>query len=94
MRGQVKLLIQLADNLVESGHVHAAAIKQWVAVVDQRYSDFSTRLNQYRNELEDSLGISSHSETDVDVTKETAAKDARDLKEANDEKRRSARRKE
>lgn len=35
-RERVKLLIQLADSLVEKGHAHASAIKQWVASVDQR----------------------------------------------------------
>lgn len=90
----MKLLIQLADSLVESGHVHAAAVKQWVAVVDQRYKDFSARLDQYRDELEDSLGIANPPDSDQDLAKESTAKDARDLKEANDEKRRSARRKE
>lgn len=36
-RERVKLLIQLADSLVEKGHAHASAIKQWVAAVDNRY---------------------------------------------------------
>lgn len=47
-RERVKLLIQLADSLVEKGHAHAAAIKQWVAAVDNRYKDFSSRMDKYR----------------------------------------------
>lgn len=47
-RERVKLLIQLADGLVEKGHAHAAAIKQWVAAVDNRYKDFSSRMDKYR----------------------------------------------
>lgn len=35
-RERVKLLIQLADSLVEKGHAHASSIKQWVAAVDNR----------------------------------------------------------
>lgn len=44
----MKLLIQLADNLVEKGHAHAEQIKQWVALVDTAYKDFSRRMDVYR----------------------------------------------
>lgn len=47
-REKVKLLIQLADNLVEKGHAHANAIKQWVAAVDNTYKHFSSRMDKYR----------------------------------------------
>ena len=47
-RERVKLLIQLADNLMEKGHAHAAQIKQWVATVDMAYKDFSHRMDIYR----------------------------------------------
>ncbi|XP_076272417.1 trio Rho guanine nucleotide exchange factor isoform X4 [Rhynchophorus ferrugineus] len=103
-RERVKLLIQLADSLVEKGHAHASAIKQWVAAVDNRYKDFSSRMEQYRQQLEETLGIqeeeSEKKELSIDrnsdpsleaKVKEAAAKD---LKELNEEKRRSARRKE
>lgn len=56
-RDRVRVLIQLADNLVEKGHRHAAAIKQWVAKVDNRYKEFSSRMDAYREELERSLGL-------------------------------------
>lgn len=42
------MLIQLADNLVEKGHAHANAIKQWVAAVDNTYKHFSSRMDKYR----------------------------------------------
>ena len=45
----MKLLIQLADSLVEKGHAHASAIKQWVAAVDNRYKGFSSRMDKYRS---------------------------------------------
>ncbi|KAL0280126.1 UNVERIFIED_CONTAM: hypothetical protein PYX00_001517 [Menopon gallinae] len=103
-REWVKLLIQLADNLVENGHAHASNIKQWVAAVDNKYKDFSSRMNKYRDQLEDSLGIQAEAENRQDLAidrnsdpsleakvKEAASKD---LKELNEEKRRSARRKE
>jgi len=47
-RERVKLLRQLADSLVEQGHFHASSIKQWVSAVDNRYKDFSTRMDKYR----------------------------------------------
>lgn len=102
---RVKLLIQLADSLVEKGHAHASSIKQWVAAVDNRYKDFSSRMEQYRQLLEDTLGIQGgESETEKkessdrnsDPSLESKVKEAgnKDLKELNEEKRRSARRKE
>lgn len=56
-RDRVKLLIQLADNLMEKGHIHATQIKHWVAAVDNRYKDFSSRMDSYRMQLEKSLGL-------------------------------------
>ena len=57
-REKVKLLLQLADSLVEKGHAHASNIKQWVAAVDKRYKDFSSRMEKYRVKLETTLGLS------------------------------------
>lgn len=56
-REKVKLLLQLADTLVEKGHAHAPAIRTWVQDVDATYKDFSTRMDQYRLKLEETLGI-------------------------------------
>ena len=47
-REKVKLLLQLADTLVEKGHAHAPNIKQWVEEVDETYKNFSTRMDKYR----------------------------------------------
>ena len=54
---KVKLLLQLADSLVEKGHAHASSIKNWVAAVDKRYKDFSSRMEKYRVKLETTLGL-------------------------------------
>ena len=54
----MKLLLQLADSLVEKGHAHASSIKSWVASVDKRYKDFSSRMEKYRVKLETTLGLS------------------------------------
>lgn len=56
---KVKLLIQLADNLVEKGHAHVSELKRWVSTVDRRYREFSLRMAKYQESLEKSLGVSS-----------------------------------
>ena len=56
-REKVKLLLQLADTLVEKGHAHAPSIRTWVQDVDVTYKDFSTRMDEYRKKLEATLGI-------------------------------------
>lgn len=108
-RERVKLLIQLADSLVEKGHAHAKDIKEWVAEVDERYKDFSNRMDNYREQLEKSLGLSvmqeetssssissagtagdRHSDPSLEAKLSAAAVP----KELNEEKRKSARRKE
>lgn len=66
-RERVKLLIQLADSLVEKGHAHASSIKQWVASVDQRYKDFSNRMDSYREQLEKSLGMIGESDANTSM---------------------------
>lgn len=58
-KDKVKLLIQLADNLVEKGHAHVSELKRWVSAVDRRYRDFSLRMGKYQESLERSLGVSS-----------------------------------
>lgn len=60
---KVKLLIQLADNLVEKGHAHVSELKRWVSTVDRRYRDFSLRMGKYKESLERSLGVSSEVST-------------------------------
>ncbi|XP_065162622.1 triple functional domain protein isoform X5 [Atheta coriaria] len=102
-RERVKLLIQLADSLVEKGHAHANSIKQWVAAVDNRYKDFSSRMENYRQQLEDTLGIQvgecEKKELSIDRNSDPSLESkvneaaAKDLKELNEEKRRSARKK-
>ncbi|XP_037549683.1 triple functional domain protein [Nematolebias whitei] len=101
---RVKLLIQLADGFCEKGHSHAADIKKWVTAVDKRYRDFSLRMDKYRCSLEKALGIPSDSnkaskDLQLDIIPATAPGLEVKLREAaahemNEEKRKSARRKE
>ncbi|XP_059088154.1 triple functional domain protein-like isoform X1 [Tigriopus californicus] len=114
-REKVKLLLQLADTLVEKGHAHAPSIKQWVQDVDNTYKDFSTRMDEYKVKLEKTLGVQQSSALAlVDLTSDRNSdasldsklgaiqdevsasndSDLKQIKEMNEEKRRSARRKE
>ncbi|XP_035019042.1 triple functional domain protein isoform X1 [Hippoglossus stenolepis] len=100
---RVKLLIQLADGFCDKGHSHALEIKKWVSSVDKRYRDFSLRMDKYRTCLETALGISSDSnkaskELQLDIIPASAPGSEVKLRDAahelNEEKRKSARRKE
>ncbi|XP_017309827.2 triple functional domain protein isoform X3 [Ictalurus punctatus] len=99
---RVKLLIQLADGFCDKGHAHAAEIKKWVTAVDKRYRDFSLRMDKYRSSLEKALGISSDSnkaskDLQLDIIPASAPGSEVKLRDAahelNEEKRKSARRK-
>ncbi|XP_076864949.1 triple functional domain protein isoform X2 [Brachyhypopomus gauderio] len=99
---RVKLLIQLADGFCDKGHAHAAEIKKWVAAVDKRYRDFSLRMDKYRTSLEKALGISCDSnkaskDLQLDIIPASAPGSEVKLRDAahelNEEKRKSARRK-
>ncbi|XP_049267793.1 triple functional domain protein isoform X2 [Rhipicephalus sanguineus] len=98
-REKVRLLLQLADSLVERGHAHASAIKCWVAAVDKGYKDFSLRMDQYRSQLEQKLGIQVEETKELSLDRnsdpnlESKVKESA-VKELNEEKRKSARRKE
>ena len=114
-REKVKLLLQLADTLMEKGHAHAPSIKSWVEEVDETYKDFSTRMDKYRAKLETHLGIktgasdqlsldrtsvssvdsgqgSSKLSSTSELNSVTEAVGGIHIKELNEEKRRSARR--
>ncbi|XP_063844125.1 triple functional domain protein-like isoform X3 [Scylla paramamosain] len=58
-RDRVKMLLLMADSLVEKGQAHASAIKDWVARVDKTYKNFSGQMDHYRMQLESRLGIQS-----------------------------------
>ncbi|XP_007569391.1 kalirin isoform X2 [Poecilia formosa] len=98
---KVKLLIQLADNLVEKGHAHVSELKRWVSTVDRRYRDFSLRMAKYQESLERSLGISSEDNKDLELdimpaslTADPEVKLRDPNHEVDEEKRKSARKKE
>ncbi|XP_067891439.1 kalirin isoform X5 [Heterodontus francisci] len=97
---KVKLIIQLADSFVEKGHAHACEIKKWVTAVDKRYRDFSLRMGKYKSFLEKGLGITSEDNKDLELDIIPASLTDPEVKlrdvnhEANEEKRKSARKKE
>ncbi|XP_058888327.1 kalirin isoform X3 [Acipenser ruthenus] len=97
---KVKLLIQLADSFVEKGHVHVIELKKWVATVDKHYRDFSLRMGKYRSTLDKALGINSEDNKDLELDTIPASLTDPEVKlrdanhEVNEEKRKSARKKE
>ncbi|XP_072009144.1 triple functional domain protein isoform X3 [Engystomops pustulosus] len=100
---RVKLLIQLADGFCEKGHAHSSEIKKCIAVLDKRYRDFSVRMEKYRTSLEKALGIyndsnKSSKSLQLDIIPGSAPGCEVKLRDAthelNEEKRKSARRKE
>ncbi|KAM9308253.1 triple functional domain protein [Gastrophryne carolinensis] len=102
-RERVKLLIQLADGFCEKGHAHAPEIKKCISLVDKKYRDFSLRMEKYRTSLEKALGIYSDSNKSskslqLDIipggTPGCEVKLREAAHELNEEKRKSARRKE
>ncbi|XP_078538174.1 kalirin isoform X6 [Lissotriton helveticus] len=97
---KVKLLIQLADSFVEKGHVHATELKKWVTTVNKHYRDFSLRMGKYRFTLEKALGINPEDNKDLELDIVPAILTDPEVKlrdashEVNEEKRKSARKKE
>ena len=91
---------------MDKGHAHAPSIKQWVEDVDKTYKDFSTRMDEYRAKLEETLGIQSeaadlaldrNSDPNLEAklkSEDAVTSDLKQIKEMNEAKRRSARRKE
>ncbi|XP_025096323.1 triple functional domain protein-like isoform X1 [Pomacea canaliculata] len=99
-RENVKLLLQLADDFVAKGNLHASSILGWCSAVDKRYKDFSSRMERYRLQLEGKLGVSvpeqqtekeeqqRHSDSSIEEKLQHTPK------ELTEEKRKSARRRE
>ncbi|XP_040214233.1 kalirin isoform X2 [Rana temporaria] len=97
---KVRLLIQLADSFVEKGHVHATELKKWVTTVNKHYRDFSLRMGKYQCSLQRALGISTEDNKDLELDIVPAILTDPEVKlrdashEVNEEKRKSARKKE
>uniref|UniRef100_A0A8C5CQ04 Non-specific serine/threonine protein kinase n=1 Tax=Gadus morhua TaxID=8049 RepID=A0A8C5CQ04_GADMO len=99
--GERKVLVRLADGLVEQGHAHSTELRRWVSSLDRRYRDFSLRLGQYRVDLYRDRGLEPQDNKDLelDIIPASLADDPevklRDPNhEINEEKRKSARKKE
>ncbi|XP_073502231.1 kalirin-like [Phyllobates terribilis] len=97
---KVRLLIQLADSFVEKGHVHATELKKWVTTVNKHYREFSLRMGKYQCSLQRALGISTEDNKDLELDIIPAILTDPEVKlrdaghEVNEEKRKSARKKE
>nr|KAG5714838.1 hypothetical protein BaRGS_000326 [Batillaria attramentaria] len=98
-RENVKLLLQLADDFVAKGNLHASSILGWCGAVDKRYKDFSSRMEKYRLQLEGKLGVSTpeHAEKEEQQRHSDSSLEEKlqhTPKELTEEKRKSARRRE
>ncbi|OCT63287.1 hypothetical protein XELAEV_18044385mg [Xenopus laevis] len=97
---KVRLLIQLADSFVEKGHVHATELKKWVTTVNKHYRDFALRMGKYHCSLQRALGICTEDTKDLELDIVPAILTDLEVKlrdpshELNEEKRKSARKKE
>ncbi|XP_076464280.1 kalirin-like [Babylonia areolata] len=99
-RENVKLLLQLADDFVAKGNLHSSSILGWCGAVDNRYKDFSSRMEKYRVQLEGKLGVTTpeQQQEDKDQQRHSDSSIEEKLqhhpKELTEEKRKSARRRE
>uniref|UniRef100_S4RVV0 Trio Rho guanine nucleotide exchange factor a n=1 Tax=Petromyzon marinus TaxID=7757 RepID=S4RVV0_PETMA len=97
---RVKLLLGLAESFLAKGHAHAVDFRQWVTAVDKRYRDFSCRAHKHRAALEAALGLPPQANQSLRPESGPACLTGPEVKlrdashELNEEKRKSARRKE
>ncbi|XP_012941789.1 triple functional domain protein isoform X2 [Aplysia californica] len=96
----VKLLLQLADDFVTKGNIHATSIMEWCSMVDKRYKLFSSRMEKYRLQLQAKLGVTPQEQNEKDEQRQSDSSIEEKLeqtstgKEITEEKRKSARRRE
>ncbi|KAI8761241.1 triple functional domain protein, partial [Biomphalaria glabrata] len=96
----VKLLLQLADDFVTKGNIHATSIMEWCSMVDKRYKLFSSRMEKYRVQLQAKLGVNTQEQSEKDEQRQSDSSIEEKLehtgtaKEITEEKRKSARRRE
>lgn len=91
----------------KADQLHASRIKDWLSAVDSVYNDFSSRMDSYRRQLERTLGIQSrrsppdsvsagHPNGSAGGNSQLSTKEANShqIREFNEEKRKSARKRE
>lgn len=72
--------------------MHHTRTKEWMKAVDETYNNFRTRMESYRRQLEKTLGIQNRAPRD-DMTS-NGLKEKSLHREYNEEKRKSARKRE
>lgn len=82
----------MAGTLLDHEKPHSDSIQQWVAAVDKRHKDFSKQMDIYKRQLEHTLGIQNRHETGDMST--SSHKEKLQHRELNEEKRKSARKRE
>ncbi|CAH1789675.1 unnamed protein product [Owenia fusiformis] len=93
-RDKVKLLLEVADNIVDNGNAHAKQIKQLIDLVDKHYKEFSCNMEKYRVKLEEILGVKQETEGNNRESDSSLEEKLQLQRELSTERRKSTRRKE
>lgn len=90
---RVVYLKDMAVTLLESGPPHSEGVQKWVTAVEKRHKDFSKNMDTYKKQLEATLGIQNRQPRE-DSMSTSSQKDKIQHREINEEKRKSARKRE
>lgn len=83
----------MSVTLLDNGPPHSDGVKKWVEAVEKRHKDFSRNMDTYKKQLEATLGIQNR-QAKEDNMSTSSQKDKIQHREINEEKRKSARKRE
>jgi len=90
--GKVAYLKEVAAHMLEHDNSHRDGIRQWLEAVDKRFREFTDSIDTYKKQLELTLGIQNVQPRDN--INSNCHKDKMQHREINEEKRKSARKRE
>ncbi|VDO95895.1 unnamed protein product [Soboliphyme baturini] len=96
-RESVRLFLELADRMIKKDeeNFHFNDISKWMTVVRQQYTEFSSRIDNYRSKLDAALGRPEAVSTrDLALDRRSDPSLESKIKESRESKRKSTRRKE
>ena len=79
--------------MVDHEQPHSGSIQQWVNAVDSKHKEFSKKMDTYKRQLEQTLGIQNRRNSAGDMSS-SSHKEKLQHRELNEEKRKSARKRE
>lgn len=83
----------MAALLLEQSSPHSEGVQKWVTAVEKRHRDFSQNMETYKKQLELTLGIQNRP-AKANGMSASSQKDKIQHREMNEEKRKSARKRE